>query len=122
MSPGSTPFAKYLDHARQREQQRRGELERLRERAWGAARRAAQILRDGFGAKRIILFGSLASPKRFHAGSDVDLAIDGPLDERFFKAVAAVLAATDELDVDVVHLDDCSEALRQLVDWEGIDL
>jgi predicted nucleotidyltransferase len=58
--------------------------------AWGVARRAADILRTKYGATRVRAFGSILHPERFHAGSDVDLAVEGVSVADYWDAVTEV--------------------------------
>ena len=122
MSTQTPQFSEYVAYANARERRRRRELGEQKDRAWGMARLAAQVLKKRFGAKRVFLFGSLATGVGFGARSDIDLALVGPLAGRFFGAVAAVLAATDEFEIDLVDLDDCPEELRQQIVTEGVEL
>ncbi len=48
-----------------------------RERILGLVRKAADVLKIRFRARRVILFGSLARIESFHPRSDVDLAVEG---------------------------------------------
>jgi predicted nucleotidyltransferase len=80
-----------LAHYRATAQKRQQLAEqRLRERLTRAnvvAQQAAAFLRQFYGVERIALFGSVAQPQRFHARSDIDLAVWG-LDERcYYRAV-----------------------------------
>ena len=61
------------------------------------AREAAEILRNEFGAKKVILFGSLAQRGRFTLWSDIDLAVQGIPPSRFFEAVGAVTGISPQL-------------------------
>lgn len=96
---------------------------RLRRRqAWQVARRAARVLREQFGAQRVVLFGSLAHRGWFAPWSDVDLAAWGVPDERFYQAVAAVTALSSTFKVDLVDPEACRPSLRQAIEREGIEL
>ena len=64
----------YRRSARERARKRQVELDERRQRAWEVARLAADLLKNEFGAPRVVLFGSLLRPQLFHARSDVDLA------------------------------------------------
>ncbi len=44
------------------------------EQAWEVAYRAARLLRERFGATRVVVFGSLAHRAWFRPWSDIDLA------------------------------------------------
>jgi predicted nucleotidyltransferase len=58
-------------------------------------------LRDTFGARRIVLFGSLARGD-FGLESDIDLLVTGIAAERFFHACAAIDRLADPFEVDLV--------------------
>ena len=98
------------------------ELEARWTQGWRVARTAAQMLREKFGAKRVVLFGSLASRACFTPWSDIDLAVWGIPGDQFYRAVAAVtgMAATHE--VDLVDPESCRSGLRQTIELLGIDL
>lgn len=89
-------------------------------RALTLAREAAHILKERFGAKQVILFGSTVDQSRFTMWSDVDLAADGIPNDRFFAAVAAVTGLSPEFKVDLVDIADCKPSLRKAIDQEGI--
>ena len=81
--------------------------------ALALAIRCAQILRDRFGARRVIPFGSVVGHGTWHPGSDLELAVEGIPPEQFFQAWAALreLLPTG-LDVDLVDLEHAGETLR----------
>lgn len=47
------------------------------DRAWKVEREAARLLRERYGISRVRAFGSLVHQRRFHTGSDIDLAVEG---------------------------------------------
>ncbi|MBW4516145.1 MAG: nucleotidyltransferase domain-containing protein [Timaviella obliquedivisa GSE-PSE-MK23-08B] len=61
-------------------------LERRRQEAIAVAEQCAQILRQDFGATKIILFGSLRGDAPWHWQSDLDLAVSGISDEALWQA------------------------------------
>jgi len=74
MSTGDLSSREY--HSR-KEQERRAERESLRLEVVGRTREAIRQLAPEIPAIRAAwLFGSILQPGRFHAGSDVDVAID----------------------------------------------
>ena len=95
--------------------------ERL-EQAWELARQAAQLLRDTFGATRVVAFGSLTSPESFTRWSDVDLAAWGIPSRQYFRAVAAVTGLSSDFRVDLIDADDCTARLLDHVTSEGTGL
>lgn len=49
--------------------------ERFRE-AWDVAFRAAHLLKHSYGARQVLVTGSLLRRDRFHAESDIDLVVE----------------------------------------------
>lgn len=97
------------------------EIQHRREQAWATARRLAQLLKDDFGAKQVILFGSLAKG-RFRLESDIDLAARGIPDERYYSAVAAVTRFDRRFAVDLVDPQDCRPSVLRSIEEDGIQL
>jgi predicted nucleotidyltransferase len=60
-----------------------------REQAREAAEACTRLLKEHFGAARVILFGSAAGQNAWHDRSDIDLAVEGLAPEQFFTAYAA---------------------------------
>ena len=86
-------------------------------------RRAAEVLKSRFGARRVILFGSLAGPFPYGATSDVDLAVEGLKDgESFWQAWRAVEEMIEDRFVDLIEIEDAAESLRQSIMRHGIEL
>lgn len=112
----------YRATARQREVARREQLGRQRQRAWIAARQAAALLRQRFGAKRVAVFGSLVDPDLFHERSDIDLAVWGMGEADFLRAVAELLRMVEEIEVDLIRWESASATLRERIQQEGVDV
>jgi predicted nucleotidyltransferase len=104
-----------------RERDERQVLERW-ERAWEVACVAACLLRERFGATRVVAFGSLAHRAWFSPRSDIDLAAWGIPANQFYRAVAAVTGVSSDFEVDLVDTEGCRPALRRLIEREGIEL
>jgi predicted nucleotidyltransferase len=86
------------------------------------AQQAARALRDEFGASRVLLFGSAAQRPRFTLWSDVDLAAEGLPAERFYAAVAFVTGLSENIQIDLVDMDQCSQTLRTAIERESVEL
>lgn len=86
------------------------------------ARQAAQLLREKFGARRVVLFGSLASQSDFDHWSDIDLAAWGIPADRFYAAVAAVTGLSPDFKIDLIDPDTCRPGLRSIIEREGVEL
>jgi len=92
------------------------------ERAWEVARVVARLLREAFGARRVVAFGSLAHRAWFNPWSDIDLAAWGIPPEQFYRAVAAVTGVSPDFEVDLADPEGCRPAVRRFIEREGIDL
>ena len=90
--------------------------------AWRVAREACRMLREEFGAYRIVVFGSLARGRWFTPWSDIDLAAWGIPPARFYAAVAAVTGLSADFRLDLVDLDGCRPVVREAVEREGVEL
>lgn len=90
--------------------------------AWEVARAAARLLREKFGPRRVVVFGSLAHQAWFTSWSDIDLAAWGIPADQFYRAVAAVTGITSDLEVDLVDPEGCRPRMRQVIEREWIDL
>jgi len=113
-------MAIYRATAQRRRQKEEQELALRRRRAWEVARQAAQILKEKFGAERVLLFGSLPFPERFHAHSDVDLAAWGVDEKRYYRAVACLLDLDPSISVNVLEAELASPALLERIEQEGV--
>jgi predicted nucleotidyltransferase len=115
-----------IDQYRQTAQRRLTFLERERQqrvaKAWALARKAADLLRERFAAKRVAAFGSLIHPEYFHGRSDVDLAVWGLEEGDYLRAVAAVTGLDTEISVDLIAVEEAPESLSDLIRAEGSSL
>lgn len=75
------------------------------QRGWQVAYFLAHLLREQFGATRVAVFGSLSNRDEFDQKSDLDLAVWGIHPTRFYQAVAAVTAISNEFEVDLIDGD-----------------
>jgi predicted nucleotidyltransferase len=92
------------------------------EHAWEVARAAARLMRERFGATRVVAFGSLTHRAWFSSGSDIDLAAWGIPADQFYRAVAAVTGISPDFEVDLVDPECCRPSVRRFIETEGIDL
>jgi len=85
------------------------------------AGRIARDLGARYGARKVILFGSLARGDQ-GALFDIDLAVKGISPARFFEAVAFVTGQSRKWKIDLVDVDDCAGSLRDMIEKEGVVL
>ncbi len=76
-----------------------------------------QILRDGYGVRCIILFGSLVKG-RFTSQSDIDLAVEGLAPDKFFTACDEINQAS-HFKVDLKPLERLYSHFRRRVLTQG---
>ena len=101
------------------------ELRELEERyalAWNLARRAAKLLKEKFGATRVVAFGSLLLQETFTPWSDVDIAAWGIPALDTFKAMGAVMDLSTEIDISLVDMATCKEPLKSTIEREGREI
>ncbi|MGH9833078.1 MAG: nucleotidyltransferase family protein [Blastocatellia bacterium] len=112
------PLARNLQHHREEEVV----LRQRRDEAWDVARAVAAALRQRFGATRVAVFGSLTRPTQFTRWSDIDLAVWGIPADRSYQAVAAVAGLSPHFKIDLVDIETCRPALREVIEQEGVAL
>ncbi len=112
----------YREGYRRRLAEERAAEARRRARAWRVARRAAAHLRERFGARRVVLFGSLARGDPFDLHSDVDLAAWGLREEDYLRAVSQLLDLDAEISVDLVRAEEAPPSLLAAIEEEGVEL
>lgn len=109
----------YILAAKRRSQTRLAQLEQRRAAGMTTARQAANVLRQKFGAERVVLFGSVLGDG-FHETSDLDLAVWGLPESLYFKAIAQI----DGLDGFTIDLVEAQHALPHIAEaiQQGIEL
>jgi len=88
---------------------------RAREDAVARLLPVARKLKERFGVRRIVLFGSRASGSAT-GGSDVDIAVEGLPPERYAEALRALEETLGAECVDLVEYEDAGAALRAKID------
>ena len=91
----------YILTAKRREQSRMEKLAQHRAQGMEVAQKAANQLKQEFGAERVVLFGSVLG-KGFHEASDLDLAVWGLPESLYLKAIAR-LDGLDGFAIDLVE-------------------
>ncbi|MCX6048627.1 MAG: nucleotidyltransferase domain-containing protein [Chloroflexi bacterium] len=86
------------------------------------AARAAILLKTEFGAQKVVVFGSLLQPALFHTRSDVDLAVWGIDELRYYRAVAQLLSLDPEISFDLVRFEEASPSVRTTILRDGVEI
>jgi predicted nucleotidyltransferase len=93
-----------------------------RERLLVKAHEAAAQLKLRFGARRILLFGSLAHGAWFAPDSDIDLAVEGLDGPSYWQAWSLAEQILGDRQVDLVDVTEVSPSLRRVIEDDGISL
>jgi predicted nucleotidyltransferase len=109
----------YRTGVKARDRKRQLRVDARFEQAWTVARSAASILKARYGIDEVWIFGSLLARRRFHAGSDVDLAVWTLDDDNWLQAIGDLQALDEEFRVDVVELARATDSIRRAVAEEG---
>jgi predicted nucleotidyltransferase len=96
--------------------------QREREQILGRVREAAALLKSRFGARRVVLFGSLAHAAWFASDSDVDLAVEGLVGEDYWQAWREIEAIVEDRPVDLIEVEMAGESLRRAIERYGVEL
>lgn len=112
----------YRAAARRRQEQEQQELAQREKRAWELAQRAAALLREQFGATRVMVFGSLVHGGCFTPWSDVDIAAWEIRPEDTFRAIGAVMDIDTEIEINLVDVNACRPTLLVSIEREGVEL
>jgi predicted nucleotidyltransferase len=95
---------------------------RARERLLDRVREAAAVLKARYGARRVVLFGSLAHAAWFMPDSDVDLAVEGLAGDDYWRAWRLVEEIIGDRPVDLIEIEMVGESLKRAIERYGIEL
>jgi len=98
------------------------EINKRFKKAWKNVKLISKLLKEKYNADTIIVYGSLTDKKRFHKRSDIDLAVSGIANEKFYKAYGEITSKFTDFDIDLVDLQDCKESLLTSIKKEGIKI
>lgn len=93
-----------------------------RERLLKRIREAATALKARFGARRVVLFGSLAHEGWFASDSDVDLAVEGLRGDDYWQAWRLAEDIIGDRPVDFIEIETSSESLQLAIQRYGVEL
>lgn len=95
---------------------------RARERLLDRVREAAAVLKARYGARRVVLFGSLAHAAWFVPDSDVDLAVEGLAGDDYWRAWRLVEEIIGDRPVDLIEIEMVGESLKRAIQRHGIEM
>lgn len=89
--------------------------EALLQRAWQTAHRIAAVLYKDFDAMQVAVFGSLAEPESFSKWSDIDIAVCGIPNDKYFRASSIASDISGLFKVDLVDFESCKGLFRERI-------
>ena len=95
--------------------QNRKEDGMLLQRAWQTVHRIAAVLYNDFGAAQVAVFGSLAEPDAFSKWSDIDLAVWGIPNDKYFRAASVSSDISGLFKVDLVDFESSKGLFRERI-------
>ncbi|WP_203427667.1 nucleotidyltransferase family protein [Rippkaea orientalis] len=95
-------------------------MKQRQEKGLEIAKKSADLLKQKFGVKRVVLFGSMLNPEEISPHSDIDLAVWGLPSHAIFKAGAAIERG-HEFNIDLVEASSAKPHIRQAIE-QGIEL
>lgn len=104
------------------ERQQQQEQLVLQQQGHDVARQAAQLLKDRFGATRVVLFGSMLDASKLHSRSDIDLAVWGlpETGTTYFQAVG-MLQGLSRFTIDLVEAQYAPDHIQEAI-AQGMEL
>ena len=120
MVASAEEMAVYRATARERARRTRRQLLARLARARLVAERAAALLKEQYSVKRVLLFGSLVHPVRFHIHSDIDLAAWGLPERDYYRAVGQLQAIDAEFAIDLIRVEEAPPTLGATIEEEGM--
>ena len=107
--------------AQYRLQNQKGD-EALLQRAWQTVHRIAAVLYKDFGVSQVAVFGSLAQPDAFSNWSDIDIAVWGIPNDKYFRASSIASDISGLFKVDLVDFERCQGLFRERIQSQLIPI
>ena len=96
--------------------------EALLQRAWHTAHRIAAMLYKDFGATQVAVFGSLAEPEAFSKWSDIDIAVWGIPNDKYFRASSIASDISGLFKVDLIDFENSKGLFRERIQSQLIPI
>ena len=96
--------------------------EALLQRAWHTAHRIAAMLYESFGAMQVAVFGSLAEQESFSKWSDIDIAVWGIPNNKYFRASSIASDISGLFKVDLVDFESSKGLFRERIQSQLIPI
>lgn len=103
-----------------KEEERLRFLDEHRQKAFNIAIKVSEMLKRDYGAKKVMLFGSLAAGK-FHERSDIDIYVEG-FTGNYWKAWLEAEEIGGGIEISIICSENALETLKNRVLKEGVEL
>jgi predicted nucleotidyltransferase len=117
--PGAGKKMIYTEALKKRDTEK---MERIRSEALERAGKVALLLKGKYGAKRVIIFGSVVRKAYIHERSDIDLLVEGINKEDFLRAGFDACAAATPFNVDIIPIETAHDYIVASAIKEGMEL
>lgn len=108
---------------KERELRKNEEEKKRREDAWKCAEKAAALLKEKYGVKKVCLFGSLVWGKHYTVHSDIDLYVEGfPAEADYWEALGQAEHAAAPFPLSMVLEENALPGLKEKARKEGVPL
>ena len=114
-------LAQYPQQLDQQFQNRKVDEVLLR-RAWQTAHRIAAALYRDFEVTQVAVFGSLAEPETFSKWSDIDIAVWGIPNDKYFRASSIASDISGLFKIDLVDFESCKGLFRERIQSQLIPI
>jgi predicted nucleotidyltransferase len=94
----------------------------LLQRAWQTVHRITSMLYEDFDATQVAVFGSLAKPETFSKWSDIDIAVWGIPNDKYFRASSIASDISGLFKVDLVDFESCKGLFRERIQSQLIPI
>ena len=108
-------IAIYRKTAEQNLQNSYVQREKRREKAWRLVQLASSLLKEKFGATKVMVFGSLIHEDCFTLWSDVDIAAWGLSTLDTFKAMGEVRELDESIEIKLIDINVCQASLLERI-------
>jgi predicted nucleotidyltransferase len=98
------------------------EIKAIRSDAMDKAKKIAAMLKEKYGANKVILFGSIVKSDYLHEKSDIDLLVYGIKPEDFLRAGVDAWKISVCFDVDIIPAEKAEKTIVEIAEREGIEL
>ncbi|HEY9704404.1 MAG TPA: nucleotidyltransferase domain-containing protein [Allocoleopsis sp.] len=113
---------KYVVPAKIQHKQHKEKLKKRQQRGYEIAQEAANLLKTEYGAKQVILFGSILSIDCINSRSDIDLAVMGINSKDYFRALGRLKRLDADFTIDLVEIQEDKPQIYQNILQKGIVL